>query len=180
MFTIGHSTTPIDIFLKVLKDNGITTLADIRSIPKSRFNPQFHQMNLPASLDEAGIKYGWFKDLGGRRNKTKEPKVDNFGWKNASFRNFADYMQEDCFKSALDDFLASMDLEHTAIMCAESVPWRCHRSLVADAMVARDINVLDIIYTATGTSKTVEHKMTKFAKQSGTEVWYPAFSLLAH
>ena len=123
-------------------------LADIRTVPKSRHNPQFAQENLKPALEAAGIEYHWFRDLGGLRHTRKDSI--NTGWRNASFRGYADYMQTPEFAAALDDLLKSAPQEHTAIMCAEAVPWRCHRSLVADALTVRGIPVEDITYSASG------------------------------
>jgi uncharacterized protein (DUF488 family) len=171
MFTIGHSTLPIETFLAILKENDVRWLVDIRTIPKSRHNPQFAQENLEISLQKAEINYRWQKSLGGLRHALKDSI--NIGWRNASFRGYADYMQTPEFSSALDELLADSPREHTAIMCAEAVPWRCHRSLVADALTVRGLEVEDIYYDAKGHSRRGPHQLTSFARVKGSRLWYP-------
>jgi uncharacterized protein (DUF488 family) len=169
VFTIGHSTRPIDEFLDLLRTHGIRQLLDIRTIPKSRRNPQFNTDALAESLQGAGIRYVHMKDLGGLRH----PKRDsiNLGWRNASFRGFADYMQTPAFAAALDRAIhVAEETSPTTLMCAEAVPWRCHRSLVADALVVRGIRVLEII----GAAAPKEHELTQFAHVRGTRITYPA------
>lgn len=168
VFTIGHSTRPIGEFIDLLRAQGIRQLIDIRTIPKSRRNPQFNADSLDVSLDAAGIHYLHVKELGGLRH----PKRDslNLGWRNASFRGFADYMQTPEFAEALDRALRLAETAPTALMCAEAVPWRCHRSLVADALVVRGIRVLEIV----GAAQPKEHVLTPFARVDGTRVTYPA------
>jgi uncharacterized protein (DUF488 family) len=122
MLTIGHSTLPIDTFLSILRENGVRTLADIRTVPQSRHSPQFGQKNLEASATVAGINYHWCGNLGGLRHARKDSI--NTGWRNASFRGYADYMQTAEFATALDELLKAAPHEHTALMCAEAVPWR--------------------------------------------------------
>jgi uncharacterized protein (DUF488 family) len=172
MLTIGHSTLPIDRFLAILRDHGVRVLADIRTVPKSRHNPQFGQENLRPALEAAEIGYLWQPTLGGLRR----PKKDsiNTGWRNASFRGYADYMQTPEFDAALDDLLETSLPEHTAVMCGEAVPWRCHRSLVADALTVRGIAVEDILHTAQGKSRREPHKLTPFARVENGRLWYPA------
>lgn len=167
IYTIGHSTRPIDEFIELLNSNGVKQLVDIRTIPRSRHNPQYEQTALQKSLPAAGIKYIYSKNLGGLRPKVKDSV--NQGWHNLSFRNYADYMQSDEFKSALDDLIAVAEYKPTAIMCAEAVPWRCHRSLVSDALVVRGITAKEIISDA----EPRDHKLTNFAEVSGTEITYP-------
>jgi uncharacterized protein (DUF488 family) len=171
MFTIGHSTLPIEAFLKILKENGASTLVDIRTIPKSRHNPQFAQENLQKSLKVAHIEYRWQKSLGGLRHPLKDSI--NTGWRNSSFRGYADYMQTSGFSTAIEELLAASPHAQTAIMCAEAVPWRCHRSLVADAITVRGIEVEDIYYDAKGHSRREPHELTSFAKVDGDRLWYP-------
>lgn len=167
IWTIGHSTRTLEAFIELLKQYDIQLLADIRTVPFSRHNPQFGQDLLPASLHVAGIRYLHLKSLGGLRKKTKESV--SLGWRNQSFRNFADYMQTTDFDAALLDLIALAKRERTCIMCAEAVPWRCHRSLVGDALLARGIKVHDIISHST----VKDHEMTAFAKVSGGKVTYP-------
>lgn len=172
MLTIGHSTLPIEIFLRILEENSVHTLVDIRTIPKSRYNPQFAQDALAASLESAGIAYRWAKDLGGLR--PARPDSTNTAWRNKSFRGYADYMQTPQFSAALDALLNTAPEAKTAIMCAEAVPWRCHRSLVADALLVRAIAVDDILYDKHGSSHRKPHTLTPFAKVEGLRLWYPA------
>ncbi len=171
MLTVGHSTLPIETFLAILRENHVRHLVDIRTIPKSRHNPQFAQDALSESLQDAKIGYRWEPRLGGLRRARKDSS--NMGWRNPSFRGYADYMQTDQFAVALEDLLERPDAEHTALMCAEAVPWRCHRSLVADALLVRGIDVSDITYDAKGTSQSKPHALTSFAHVDGTRLWYP-------
>ncbi len=138
--TVGHSTHPIDEFIGILQAHGIRRLVDVRTIPRSRRNPQFNRENLPGSLQSAGIEYHHMPGLGGLRHPRKDSM--NTGWRNASFRGYADYMQTPEFGENLDRLIDLASDTATAIMCAEAVPWRCHRSLISDALAARDIPVL--------------------------------------
>lgn len=171
MLTIGHSTLPIDTFLSILRENDVRTLADIRTVPQSRHNPQFGQKNLEASVTAAGIDYRWYRDLGGLRHARKDSI--NTGWRNASFRGYADYMQTKEFAEALDELLKAAPHGYTALMCAEAVPWRCHRSLVGDALMVRGVEVGDITYSSTGKSRVERHKLTPFARVEDGRLWYP-------
>lgn len=180
MLTIGHSTLSSGIFVKILKENGVASLADIRTIPKSGHNPQFERGALSESLAAAGIGYQWLPELGGLRRLRPDLDGLNAGWKNASFRGYADYMQSAEFSTALDGLMVLEDRVFAAkpnarmvIMCAEAVPWRCHRSLVADALLARGRPVEDIFFDAKGTSKRRPHRLTSFAHVEGTRLWYP-------
>jgi len=166
--TIGHSTHPIEEFIGILKARGIRQLIDVRTIPRSRHNPQFNRENLPASLEASDIRYQHMPGLGGLRRA--RPDSRNTAWRNASFRGFADYMQTPEFETNLDDLIGLAREQPSAIMCAEAVPWRCHRSLIADALVARGITVEEII----SATKARPHSLTPFAKVQGTEVTYPA------
>jgi uncharacterized protein (DUF488 family) len=168
IFTIGHSTRPIDEFIELLRSNGVEQLLDIRTIPKSRHNPQFNSDALAASLRAAHIRYVHMKELGGLRHARKDSI--NLGWRNASFRGYADYMQTEEFEAALARAIEIATARPTALMCAEAVPWRCHRSLVADALLVRGIPVLEIV----GPAKPKEHALTPFARVRGTEITYPA------
>lgn len=165
--TIGHSTRPIEELIALLQANQITQLVDIRTVPRSRHNPQFEQEALAASLRDAGITYQHLKALGGLRPTRKEST--NHGWRNQSFRNYADYMQTGEFREGIDALLAIAEQGRTAIMCAEAVPWRCHRSLVGDALLARGVEVLDII----AGPEPRPHKLTSFAVVNGQDVTYP-------
>lgn len=168
IYTIGHSTRPIEEFVARLKANGVTQLVDIRTVPRSRFNPQYEQAALQKSLPAAGIDYVYMKDLGGLRPAVKDSK--NTGWRNASFRNYADYMQTSEFAAAIDELTDLARQKSTAICCAEAVPWRCHRSLVGDALLARNINVQNIM----SETSTKPHALTSFAKIDGTHIIYPS------
>lgn len=168
IFTIGHSTRSIEEFIQILHKNKIKQLVDIRSIPRSRHNPQYEQTALIKSLPDAGIQYSHSKGLGGLRSSTKDSP--NMAWHNKSFRNYADYMQTDNFKFALKDLIELTSKAPTVIMCAEAVPWRCHRSLVGDSLIARNIKVQDIM----SLTSTKEHSITPFAVIDGTDVTYPS------
>ena len=167
VFTIGHSTRAIEEFIELLRANGIRRLIDIRTIPKSRRNPQFNTDALAKSLRSARIAYVHMKGLGGLRKAVRDSK--NTGWRNASFRGYADYMQTPEFHEALDQAIQTASEEPTALMCAEAVPWRCHRSLVADALTARGVEVLEIV----SKSAPRAHKMTPFARVRGKDITYP-------
>jgi uncharacterized protein (DUF488 family) len=165
--TIGHSNRSIEEFIALLKQNGIACLIDIRTVPKSRHNPQFGQDQLPRSLLDAGIEYRYLAGLGGLRHP--RPDSPNTGWRNTSFRGYADYMQTAAFAENVDAVIALAQDRRCALMCAEAVPWRCHRSLVADALLVRGIGVEDII----GPQKPTPHKLTPFARVEGTRITYP-------
>jgi uncharacterized protein (DUF488 family) len=167
IFTVGHSTHPIEEFVDLLGAHGVSQLVDIRTIAKSRHNPQFWEEAMRESLPENGIAYQRLESLGGLRPTTKDSP--NGEWKNKSFRGYADYMQTDAFEAGLAELLALSQKKPTAIMCAEAVPWRCHRSLVGDALIVRGVEVLDIM-----TPKSARpHKLTSFAHVEGTTITYP-------
>jgi len=166
--TIGHSTRPIKEFIHLLKAHEVKRLVDVRTVPRSRHNPQFNRSSLSPALHSARLHYSYMAGLGGFRRA--RPDSLNIGWHNASFRGFADYMQTLEFRNNLDDLINLARLERTAIMCAEAVPWRCHRSLIADALLARGIEVQEI----TSATRTRPHMLTPWAKISGTQVTYPA------
>jgi uncharacterized protein (DUF488 family) len=166
--TIGHSTHPIEEFIRMLEGHGIRQLVDVRTIPRSRHNPQFNRESLSASLEAAGIGYRHMPGLGGLRHARKDSM--NTGWRNASFRGYADYMQTPEFNENLDDLMQLAGQAPTAIMCAEAVPWRCHRSLIADALVARGVPVIEIL----SVTKAQPHAMTPFANVEGQRVKYPS------
>jgi uncharacterized protein (DUF488 family) len=165
VMTIGHSTHPIEDFVKILEAHGVKKVVDVRTIPRSRHNPQFNKEFLPAALGKIG--YVHIKGLGGLRHPRKDSP--NTGWKNSSFRGFADYMQTEEFTKSIDRLIEIARQTQIAIMCAEAVPWRCHRSLIADALTIRNINV-EHIYSATSIKP---HKLTPFAKVRGTVITYP-------
>lgn len=167
MFTVGHSTRPIEEFIALLRRSGVQRVIDIRTIPKSRHNPQYNREELAQSLRRAKIAYTHVPALGGLRRARKDSV--NTGWRSASFRGFADYMQTPEFEKGLARALKLMKTKCCALMCAESVPWRCHRSLVADALVARGLRVKEII----GNTAPRDHRITPFARVRGTRVTYP-------
>jgi hypothetical protein len=168
VLTIGHSTRTIEEFLAMLAAHGVERLVDVRSIPKSRRVPQFNSDALAASLREQGSEYLHMKSLGGLRHAKKDSV--NLGWRNASFRGYADYMATNEFRISLEQLLKLASTKRTAIMCAEAVPWRCHRSLIGDALLARGVNVEDIM---SATSRR-PHELTPFAKVEGINIVYPA------
>jgi uncharacterized protein (DUF488 family) len=168
VMNIGHSTRPIEAFLHLLKSHGVQRLVDVRTVPRSRHNPQFNRDQLSPSLHSAGIHYSYMPGLGGFRHTTRDSV--NTGWRNASFRGYADYMQTADFQQHLDGLIGLAREEKIAVMCAEAVPWRCHRSLIADALLIRGIEVREII-SATSTRL---HVLTPFAQVHGTQLLYPA------
>jgi uncharacterized protein (DUF488 family) len=167
LFTVGHSTHSIQDFVDLLKEHRVEHLADVRSIPKSRHVPQFNIDALGPSLQAEGIGYTHLKALGGRRHSRKGSI--NTGWRNASFRGYADYMASPGFSAGLDELSNIARKEITAIMCAEAVPWRCHRSLIADAMMLRGWEVLEIMSAQTAKA----HKLTPFLKVVDGQLTYP-------
>jgi uncharacterized protein (DUF488 family) len=167
VWTIGHSTRPIEEFVEILKAHDIELLADVRSIPRSRKNPQYEQATLPQSLKAADIEYLWLKDLGGRRHTRKDSP--NMGWRNESFRGYADYMGTPEFAAALEHLKGLARQRHVAVMCAEAVPWRCHRSLIGDALVAQGWRVLDMFDAHTAK----EHKLNPMARMVDGILQYP-------
>ena len=167
IFTVGHSTLPIDDFIALLKVYEIGCLADVRTVPRSRHNPQFNSDALAASLREQTIAYVSLRALGGLRRPRKDSP--NSGWRNESFRGYADYMQTEEFTHGLDELIALSHRQRTAVMCAEAVPWRCHRSLVADALLVRDIPAVEIL----SPTDWRYHKLTPFAHVEGRAITYP-------
>jgi uncharacterized protein (DUF488 family) len=165
--TIGHSVHPIEEFIGMLHAHRIRRLVDVRTIPKSRRNPQFSRENLAISLRAAAIEYRHLPGLGGLRHPHKDSS--NTGWRNTSFRGYADYMQTAEFGTSLENLIQMADEIPTAIMCAEAVPWRCHRSLIADALTARDVSVLHIL----NANRADPHRLTSFARIEGQRVTYP-------
>lgn len=170
MIALGHSTTEIGVFLAALKELGVRVLADVRTVPRSRHNPQFEQQALAAALEQSGIGYAWLKGLGGFRKPL--PDSQNAGWRNPSFRGYADYMQTPRFPSALRELLELGPPESTAFMCSELLPWRCHRSLIADALLARGVPVDELMITPKG-NVLRPHNMTPFAQIVDGCVTYP-------
>jgi uncharacterized protein (DUF488 family) len=167
VFTVGHSTLPIERFIGVLKTYGIERLADIRTVPRSRHNPQFNDDELASSLTASQLEYVPMQKLGGLRHPGKDSP--NTGWRNKGFRGYADYMQTEEFEAALESLIALSRQKRTAIMCAEAVPWRCHRSLVADALNVRGLPVVELL----SESSYRMHKLTPFAQVEGAKITYP-------
>ena len=167
LYTIGHSNRSFSELAALLKAHGIELVADIRTVPKSRHNPRFNREALASTLPEAGIGYTHIPALGGLRHPRKDSI--NLAWRNDSFRGYADYMQTEAFGAALDELLRIAAERRTAIMCAEAVPWRCHRSLVSDAAAARGVEVRHI----TSPTAANPHKLTPFAQVEGSRITYP-------
>jgi uncharacterized protein (DUF488 family) len=168
ILTIGHSTRTLEDFLTILKAHHVAQLVDVRTVPKSRRVPHFNIESLAGELPAQDIDYVHLKSLGGLRHARKDSV--NTGWRNASFRGYADYMSTPEFQRGIDQLLDLSRQKRTVIMCAEAVPWRCHRSLIGDALLVRGVQVEDIL-TAT-TSR--EHSLTPFAKVNGLQITYPA------
>ena len=167
ILTVGHSTHPADEFLALLQAHAVEQLIDVRTIPKSRHNPQFNRDALARSLPHHGIAYEHMPGLGGLRHPRKDSI--NLGWKNASFRGYADYMQTPEFEDNLRKLIDLAREKQTAIMCAEAVPWRCHRSLIGDALLAHGVEVENILSATT----RKPHHYTPFAKIEDERVTYP-------
>lgn len=167
IFTIGHSTRALDDFIALLRAHAVAQLADVRTVPRSRRHPHFSREALSVSLPAAGIDYRHFAELGGLR----KPRAGstNTAWRHEGFRGYADYMETPAFARALDDLVRWSEEAPSAVMCAEAVWWQCHRRLIADALVARRIDVRHI----TTLSSAAPHELTEFAKVEGGLVRYP-------
>ncbi|MBW7887715.1 MAG: DUF488 domain-containing protein [Bacteroidetes bacterium] len=166
IYTIGHSTHTLEEFIAMLSAFEITLLADVRSFPASRKNPQFNKEHLSAALNAQGIEYIHFKELGGRRKVQKNSR--NTRWRNDSFRAYADYMESENFLRAIALLEERAAQKKTAYMCSEAVWWRCHRSLISDFLKAKGWNVLHIM----GMEKVQEHPYTSLARVVGEHVYY--------
>jgi uncharacterized protein (DUF488 family) len=166
IYTIGHSTRALDEFIALLRAHRVMQLADVRTVPRSRRHPHFARESLALALPRAGIAYRHFADLGGLRKPRRDSR--NTGWRNQSFRGYADHMETPAFQRALEELTAWADTP-TAIMCAEAVWWQCHRQLIADALVARDVDVRHIM---TATSAPA-HSLTAFGRVEDGRVTYP-------
>lgn len=165
--TIGHSTRSFDEFLELLRANGIEHLLDVRTVPGSRRNPQYGRDTLPPALEAAGVRYSHLPELGGlRRTRADSP---NGAWRNASFRGYADYMQTAEFAEGVEHVMTLAREQRCVLMCAEAVPWRCHRSLIGDALTVRGVRVEDII----GPRGRSLHKLTPWARVDGLKIVYP-------
>jgi uncharacterized protein (DUF488 family) len=167
IYVIGHSTRPIEKFLRILEVHSVTTLVDIRTVPKSRHNPQFSADVLKDSLERAGMKYVHMKELGGLRRPLNDSR--NTGWRNLSFRGFADHMETDEFETGLITLIELGKNEKVAIMCAEGNPFRCHRSLVADALTVRGVRAVHI---SNEKNPGRLHSLTPFAEVEGLGIRY--------
>lgn len=170
IFTIGHSTRTLDEFLSLLETYGVTMVVDVRTVPRSRHNPQFNKENLPNALKAQGIKYVHMPELGGLR-RTSADSI-NLAWQNKTFRGYADYMQTKEFAENLLRLISLARESCVAIMCAEAVPWRCHRSLIADALKIRHFSVNHILNETSSTN----HELTPFALVEGNNITYPLFT----
>jgi len=168
VMTIGHSTRTLAEFIRLLQAHGVSRVVDVRAMPRSRHNPQFNKESLPGELKKVGLEYIHLPGLGGLRH-TKTGSL-NVGWRNSCFRSYADYMQTPEFERSLDELVLLAKKERVALMCAEAVPWRCHRSLIADALLVRGIRTEDIM---SATRRQV-HTLTSFGKVHGTTITYPA------
>jgi uncharacterized protein (DUF488 family) len=167
VLTVGHSTRPIEAFTALLSGHQVTRLIDVRTVPRSRHNPQYNEDALAAALAAAGIGYARASGLGGFRRPTADSV--NAGWRNLSFRGYADYMQTDDFAANLASVIELARTDRVAMMCAEAVPWRCHRSLIADALVVRGVPVCEIA----GPGRLQPHRLTPFACVRGERITYP-------
>ena len=169
-WSVGHSNRSIEDFIEVLQFHGIRAIADVRAFPGSRRLPHFNGDVLRAHLNAAGIDYRHMPELGGRRRSELGDSSPNNGWKNESFRAYADYMQTPEFEQALEEFIEYASQRPTALMCSEAVPWRCHRALIADALVVRGNRVRHV----TGLGSPRDHTMPPFAVVDGDRITYPA------
>ena len=167
VMTIGHSTRTLETFNHLLQVHEVKQVVDVRTVPRSRHNPQFNHETLPDDLRAARTGYLHMPGLGGLRHP--RPDSENVGWRNASFRGFADYMGTPEFENHLGELIKLAQLRRVALMCAEALPWRCHRSLIADALEVRGIKVVHIL----NSTHLQPHRMTPFAKVSGTHLVYP-------
>jgi uncharacterized protein (DUF488 family) len=165
--TVGHSTRSLAEFIGLLSAHSVTRLIDVRTVPRSRRNPQFDRDTLPAALAADGIGYEHVAGLGGFRRT--HPGSPNTGWRNMSFRGYADYMQTADFAGHLLSLITTAMREHIALMCAEAVPWRCHRSMIADALVVHGLRVEEII----SRTRRQVHALTSFARVTGATITYP-------
>ncbi len=168
VLTIGHSTRTLEDFIVLLQAHSATRVVDVRTMPQSRHNPQFNKASLPSSLKKAGLGYVHLPGLGWLRHTRRDSVIS--GWRNASFRGYADYMQTPEFEQSLDKLIQLADQEQIVLMCAEAVPWRCHRSLLGDALLIRGIPTEDIMSSTRRQVLT----LTAFAKVRGTTITYPS------
>lgn len=167
VLTIGHSTRPIEEFVELLVAHHVTQLVDVRTVPRSRHNPQFGIEALPASLARVGIGYAHAPGLGGFRHTVQDSP--NAGWRNLSFRGYADYMQTADFSAELTGLIELAKDERAVLMCAEAVPWRCHRSLIADALLVHGVPICEVV----SAKRLQAHRLTPFARVHGLALTYP-------
>ena len=170
VLTIGHSTRTLEEFVQLLETYRITLLMDVRSVPRSKHNPQFNKETLPDTLKHYNIRYIHMPEIGGLRHSKHESL--NTAWKNSGFRGYADYMQTQEFTDSLLKIVSLARENHLALMCAEALPWRCHRSLISDALVIRHIKVEHII----SKDSTISHRLNEMAHVEGTKITYPLYT----
>jgi uncharacterized protein (DUF488 family) len=170
VLTIGHSTRTLEEFVQLLEVYGVTLVADVRTVPRSRHNPQFNKETLPASLKHYGVRYIHMPEIGGLRHP-KHESVNN-AWQNSGFRGYADYMQTQEFTDSLLKLVALARENRLALMCAEALPWRCHRNLISDALVVRHVKVEHII----SKDSTINHTLNELAQVEGTKITYPLYT----
>jgi uncharacterized protein (DUF488 family) len=170
VYTVGHSTRTLDEFIELLQAYAVALVVDVRTVPRSRHNPQFNKETLPTALKPFGIRYIHMPEIGGLRR----PKPDsvNLAWKNSSFRGYADSMQTKEFTDNLLKIIALARENRLALMCAEALPWRCHRNLISDALVVRHVKVEHII----SKDSTIDHELNEMAHVEGTKITYPLYS----
>lgn len=167
VLTIGHSTRPLPVFLQLLQAHRVDKVVDVRTVPRSRYNPQFNRETLPEALKAAGLGYLHLPGLGGWRRP--RPGSPNHGWLSPGFKGYADYMLTPEFTAHLEPLIQWARAARLALMCAEAVPWRCHRSLIADALTVRGLRVEHIL----GLNRAQEHRLTPWARVQGTRITYP-------
>ena len=170
VLTIGHSTRTLEEFVQLLEIYGLTLVVDVRTVPRSRHNPQFNKETLPTSLKHYGVRYIHMPEIGGLRHPKHESV--NTAWKNSGFRGYADYMQTQEFADSLLKIVALARENRLALMCAEALPWRCHRNLISDALVVRHLKVEHII----GKDSVINHELNSLAQVEGTKITYPLFT----
>lgn len=170
VLTIGHSTRTLEEFVQLLEVYGVTLVVDVRTVPRSRHNPQFNKETLPTSLKHYGVRYIHMPEIGGLRHPKHESV--NTAWKNSGFRGYADYMHTQEFADSLLKIVALARENRLALMCAEAMPWRCHRNLISDALVVRHIKVEHII----SKDGVITHELNSLAQVEGTKITYPLFT----
>jgi uncharacterized protein (DUF488 family) len=170
VLTIGHSTRTLEEFVQLLEVYGVTLMVDVRTVPRSRYNPQFNKETLPTSLKHFGVRYMHMPEIGGLRHPKHESV--NTAWKNSGFRGYADYMQTQEFADSLLKIVALARENRLALMCAEALPWRCHRNLISDALLVRHIKVEHII----SKDSVIAHELNSLAQVEGTKITYPLFT----